>query len=200
MKLAIRWAVSCLLLAACGTALPATKDNQIYNDLIAQGIAMNNGQMVTLPQPTMADNLNEQKQEQVIATVVKLTTDDNVSGIGEVYCDTFGPKAMTAMIEDVFARHVEGMDPFHIEALWRKAYGTGYTLRPDASLMGVLSGIEIALWDIKGKAVGKPVYELLGGKVHDSLRSYTYIYPDLAKGQDEKIYWNAEASAERGVR
>jgi 2-dehydro-3-deoxyphosphogalactonate aldolase len=130
---------------------------------------------------------------------VKLTTDDNVSGIGEVYCDTFGPKAMTAMIEDVFARHVEGMDPFHIEALWRKVYGTGYTLRPDASLMGVLSGIEIALWDIKGKATGKPVYELLGGRVHESLRSYTYIYPDTAKGQDSSIYWNAEASAERAA-
>ena len=130
---------------------------------------------------------------------VKLTTDDNISGIGEVYCATFGPKAMVAMIEDVFARYVEGMDPFHIEALWRRAYGSGYTLRPDASLMGVLSGIEIALWDIKGKAVGKPVYELLGGKVHDSLRSYTYIYPDIAKGQDEKIYWNAEASAERAA-
>ena len=43
---------------------------------------------------------------------VKLTTDDNISGIGEVYCATFGPKAMTAMIEDVFARYVEGSDPF----------------------------------------------------------------------------------------
>ncbi len=130
---------------------------------------------------------------------VKLTTDDNISGIGEVYCATFGPKAMTAMIEDVFARYVEGIDPFHIEALWRRAYGSGYTLRPDASLMGVLSGIEIALWDIKGKATGKPVYELLGGRVHESLRSYTYIYPDLAKGQDDSIYWNAEASAERAA-
>lgn len=130
---------------------------------------------------------------------VKLTTDDNVSGIGEVYCATFGPKAMTAMIEDVFTRYVEGMDPFHIESLWRKAYGSGYTLRPDASLMGVLSGIEIALWDIKGKATGKPVYELLGGRVHESLRSYTYIYPDFSRGQDETIYWNAEASAGRAA-
>ena len=60
------------------------------------------------------------------------------------------------------------MDPFHIEALWRKVYGSGYTLRPDVSLMGVLSGIEIALWDIKGKATGKPVYELLGGRVHEA--------------------------------
>ena len=132
-------------------------------------------------------------------TFVKLTTDTGITGIGECYCATFGPKAMTAMIEDTYGRYVEGMDPFHIEALWRKVYGSGFTHRPDVSLMGVLSGIEIALWDIIGKSVGKPVYELLGGRVHEKLRSYTYIYPDLAKGQDDSIYWNAEASAERAA-
>jgi 2-dehydro-3-deoxyphosphogalactonate aldolase len=128
---------------------------------------------------------------------VKLTTDDGISGIGEVYCDTFGPKVIEAMIADMFERHVAGMDPFHIEALWRKVYGSGFTMRPDTSVMGVLSGIEIALWDIKGKALGKPIYELLGGLVHERVRTYTYIYP-TAK-QDEQIYWNAEASAERAA-
>jgi len=131
---------------------------------------------------------------------VKLTTDDGISGIGEVYCDTFGPRVMETAIHDVFGRHVEGMDPFHIEKLWRLVYGTGYTLRPDATLIGVLSGIEIALWDIKGKATGKPVYELLGGRVHERLRSYTYIYPDVSKGEDASIYWNAELSAERAAQ
>lgn len=132
-------------------------------------------------------------------TFVKLTTDTGISGIGESYCATFGPKAMTAMIEDTFGRYVEGMDPFRLEDLWRRVYGSGYTLRPDISLMGVLSGLEIALWDIIGKALGKPVYDLLGGRVHDRLRSYTYIYPDIAKGQDDSIYWNAEQSAERAA-
>ena len=130
---------------------------------------------------------------------VKLTTDNGIVGYGECYCATFGPKAMTAMIEDTFGRYVEGMDPFHIEDLWRKVYGSGFTQRPDVSLMGVLSGIEIALWDIIGKALHKPIYELIGGKVQDKLRSYTYIYPNLAKGQDDSIYWNAEQSAERAV-
>jgi galactonate dehydratase len=132
-------------------------------------------------------------------TFVKLTTDTGISGIGECYGATFGPKAMTAMIEDTFGRYVEGMDPFHLESLWRKVYGSGYTLRPDVSLMGVLSGIEIALWDIIGKSVNKPVYELLGGRVHEKLRSYTYIYPDLSKKQDDSVYWNAEQSAERAA-
>jgi 2-dehydro-3-deoxyphosphogalactonate aldolase len=107
------------------------------------------------------------------------------------------------MIEDVFERHVEGTDPFHIERLWRTVYGRGYTLRPDVSLMGVLSGIEIALWDICGKSVGKPVYDLLGGKVHEKLRTYTYLYPKdgAVFSEDEPHVYNdsdlaAEAAAE----
>ena len=130
---------------------------------------------------------------------VKLTTDNGITGIGECYCDSFGPNAMTAMIEDCFGRYVHGMNPFNIEALWRKVYGSGYSARPDPTLMAVLSGIEIALWDIIGKATERPVYELLGGRVHEKLRSYTYIYPDLAKGQTDAIYWNAEQSAERAA-
>jgi galactonate dehydratase len=132
-------------------------------------------------------------------TFVKLVTDNGITGIGECYCATFGPKAMTVMIEDVFERYVQGMNPFQIEAMWRKVYGSGYTLRPDVTLMGVLSGLEIALWDILGKAVEKPVYELLGGRVREKLRSYTYIYPNLDKGQNDSIYWNAEQSAERAA-
>ena len=73
----------------------------------------------------------------------------------------------------------------------------GYSQRPDTSLVGVLSGIEIALWDILGKALGKPVYELLGGRVHERLRSYTYIYPQ--GDEDESIYHNAELSAKRAA-
>lgn len=132
-------------------------------------------------------------------TFVKLVTDDGIAGIGEVYAASFGPAALTAMIHDVFGRHVEGMDPFRIEHLWRRVYSSGYSQRPDPSLVGVLSGIEIALWDIVGKATGRSVADLLGGRVRDRLRSYTYIYPDLARGQDDSIYWNAEASAERAA-
>ena len=130
---------------------------------------------------------------------VKLTTNDGISGIGEIYCDTFGPDVIAAMVADVFARHVEGMDPFAIEALWRCVYGTGYSMRPDISLVSVLSGIEIALWDIKGKALGKPLHALLGGKVHDKLRSYTYIYPKIEDGESESIYWDPERSARRAA-
>ncbi len=133
-------------------------------------------------------------------TFVKLTTSNGIHGYGEVYCDTFGHKAITVMIEDTFQRYVLGMNPFDLEAMWRKAYSSGYTQRPDASLQGVMSGLEIALWDIMGKATSRPVYELLGGKVHEKLRSYTYIYPDRNKGQDDSIFWNPEQSAERAAQ
>ncbi len=128
---------------------------------------------------------------------LKLVTDNGIEGVGEVYAATFGPHVVARMIEDVCARHVIGSDPFRIERLWRNVYGSGYTLRPDVSLMGVLSGIEMACWDIVGKALDKPVHALLGGKVRERLRSYTYIYP--GEGEDEGIYHDADLSAQRAA-
>ncbi|MBV9635220.1 MAG: mandelate racemase/muconate lactonizing enzyme family protein [Methylobacteriaceae bacterium] len=131
---------------------------------------------------------------------LKLKTDDGIEGVGEVYTASFGPRAVVAMIEDVFADHVEGSDPFRIEALWRNVYGRGYSQRPDISLIGVLSGIEMALWDILGKALGKPVHALLGGKVHERLRTYTYLYPSEAEGHgysDAAVYRDPDLAAQR---
>lgn len=128
---------------------------------------------------------------------VKLISDNGIEGIGEVYTATFSPAVVQAMIEDVFEHHVQGSDPFHVERLWRRVYGRGYTLRPDLSLMSVLSGIETACWDIVGKSVEKPVYELLGGQVHDRLRTYTYIYP--REGEDLSVYSDPDLAAERAL-
>ena len=128
---------------------------------------------------------------------VKLTTDSGVVGYGEVYSVPFHPDVVARMIEDVCARHVIGADPFKIEQLWRRVYGSGYTLRPDTSLMGVLSGIETACWDIIGKALDKPVYELLGGRVHERLRAYTYIYPE--PDDDTDVYSDPDLAAERAA-
>ncbi|MYG55123.1 MAG: mandelate racemase/muconate lactonizing enzyme family protein, partial [Acidimicrobiaceae bacterium] len=132
---------------------------------------------------------------------VKLVADDGTVGYGEVYTATFSPHVVAQMIEDVCERHVIGHDPFHIETLWRNVYGRGYTSRPDISLISVLSGIEIACWDLIGKAVDKPVYELLGGQVHERLRSYTYLYPSAADGPDpyteNRVYSDPQLAAQR---
>jgi galactonate dehydratase len=109
-------------------------------------------------------------------TFVKLVTDDGVEGIGEVYCVPFHPDALRAMIDDVMQRIVIGRDPHRIEDLWRTLYSRGFTQRPDPSIAAVTSGIEMACWDIIGKACDRPVHALLGGKVRDRLRTYTYLY------------------------
>ncbi len=128
---------------------------------------------------------------------LQLVTDDGVVGIGEVFPGTFHPTVVERMVADVFDRHVAGADPFRIESLWRRVYARGYTGRPDLSLVGVLSGIEMACWDIVGKALGKPVYELLGGRVHERLRSYTYLYAEDADAGD--VYHDPALAAERAV-
>ncbi|MBV2360093.1 mandelate racemase/muconate lactonizing enzyme family protein [Thalassococcus sp. CAU 1522] len=109
--------------------------------------------------------------------LVKLTTDDGITGWGECYASSVGPKAMQAVIEDVFARHFAGEDPHRIELFFRRAYSAGFTQRPDLTVMGAFSGLEIACWDILGKAAGKPVHALMGGHLRDSVRAYTYLYP-----------------------
>ena len=134
---------------------------------------------------------------------LKLSTDTGIEGVGEVYTASFGPAAVTAMIKDVFEHHVLGADPFQIETLWRNVYGRGYSQRPDISLLSVLSGIEMALWDIIGKALDKPVYALLGGKVHERLRTYTYLYPPVEEGHaytDHAVYRDPDAAAQRAIK
>jgi len=132
---------------------------------------------------------------------VKLTTDDGITGIGEVYNATFSAPVVKHMIEDVFGAHVENTDPFQIETLWRNVYGRGYSMRPDISLMGVLSGLETALWDIVGKACGKPVYDLLGGCVNEKIRTYTYLYPpdDISANSAHPVYSDPDVAANRAM-
>jgi L-alanine-DL-glutamate epimerase-like enolase superfamily enzyme len=131
-------------------------------------------------------------------TFVKLTTDDGIVGYGECYASTVGPKALNAVIEDVFARHVEGESPENIELMFRRVYSSGFTQRPDPTVMGAFAGIEIACWDILGKARNRPVWALLGGKMNERIRAYTYIYPRPDQNQAEfwvNPDWQAEAAA-----
>ena len=130
--------------------------------------------------------------------LVKLTTDTGITGWGECYAASVGPVAMRAVIEDVFARHMQGENPENIELMFRRAYSSGFTARPDLTVMGAFSGLEIACWDILGKARERPVWALLGGRVNDRIRAYTYLYPLPHHDQD---FWvspdqAAEAAAD----
>jgi 2-dehydro-3-deoxyphosphogalactonate aldolase len=141
---------------------------------------------------------------------VKLTTDGGVPGYGEAYSIPFHPRVVEDMIRDVCERYVIGADPFKIERLWRLVYSSGYTQRSGPAMMGALSAIETACWDIVGKELGKPVYELLGGQVHEKLRSYTYLYPDASETSDVRggtprgstgsdVYTDPDIAAERAA-
>ncbi len=109
--------------------------------------------------------------------LVKLTTDDGITGWGECYATSIGAQAMRTVIEDVFARHMEGENPENIELMFRRVYSSGFTQRPDLTVIGAWSGLEIACWDILGKARDRPVWALLGGRMNDRVRGYTYLYP-----------------------
>lgn len=122
-------------------------------------------------------------------TFVKLTTDNGIVGYGEVYAAAVGPTAMQAVIADVFARHMEGENPENIELMFRRAYSGGFTQRPDPTVIGAFSGLEIACWDILGKAHDRPIYALMGGLMNARIRSYTYLYPLPHHDLDE--YWTS---------
>ena len=127
--------------------------------------------------------------------LVKLTTDTGVTGWGECYAASVGPEAMTAVIKDVFARHMQGDTPENIEMMFRRAYSAGFTQRPDLTVMGAFSGLEIACWDILGKDRDRPVHMLLGGRMNDRIRCYTYLYP--LPQHDMSTFWTSpELAAE----
>jgi len=121
---------------------------------------------------------------------VKVTTDTGIVGYGEVYAAAVGPVAQSAVIEDVFARHMAGEPPDAIEKMFRRAYSSGFTQRPDPTVMGAFSGLEMACWDIVGKALDRPVHALLGGLVNDRLRAYSYIYPFAGQDHDPATFFS----------
>jgi len=126
---------------------------------------------------------------------VVLQTACGIRGYGEIYAASFAPETVSTMVADVFGRYLDGQNPFEIERFWRRAHGSGFSHRPDPSMQGVVSGLEMACWDIVGKALDRPVYDLLGGKVNERLRTYTYLYPRA--DQDAASFYNdASASAE----
>ena len=109
--------------------------------------------------------------------LVKLTTDTGIVGWGECYASSLGPKAMDPVIRDVFERYFLDENPENIERLFRRVYSSGFTQRPDLTVMGAFSGLEIACWDILGKHRERPVWALLGGVMNERIRAYSYLYP-----------------------
>jgi D-galactarolactone cycloisomerase len=127
-------------------------------------------------------------------TLVQVETDDGISGIGS--CSGNG-ELLEAIVTRVLKPLLVGMDPTEIDEIWDKAYVRGGHKEFGTRGIGVvaLSGVDIALWDILGRARGVPVYELLGGKCRDKVPVYaTALYPEEAA----KVVAKARAFAEQG--
>lgn len=125
------------------------------------------------------------------AVYVKLTTDTDLVGYGEA--TTFAPRAVVGMIEEI-GPYLIGEDPRRIEHLWQEGFRRLFT-RGGPVTGAALAGIDIALWDLKGKALNAPVYELLGGLSRDRVRLYGHVTGTSA----DEIAANARDLASTGV-
>ena len=130
--------------------------------------------------------------------LVKVTTDTGITGWGECYASSVGPEAMKHVIRDVFERHMQGENPENIERMYRKVYSSGFTQRPDLTVMGAWSGLEIACWDILGKDRVRPVWALIGGLMNERIRAYSYLYP-LPHHSMQDFWISPEGAAESAL-
>ena len=114
------------------------------------------------------------KRTQWNPVFVRITTDEGITGVGEAgLAYDWGHSAAAAMIKEIADAVLIGFDPFNTELLWTRMLRESFWgLGGGPVIYSAMSAIDTALWDIKGKALGVPVYQLLGGKVNDKLRTY----------------------------
>jgi len=113
---------------------------------------------------------------------LELITDEGISGLGEritggSYSHDLGAlQSQVKLIEELVGQYVIGEDPTRIERIWDRMYASRHDFRhPSLYATPVISAIDMALWDIVGKAANQPIYNLLGGMYHEKLRAYAYM-------------------------
>jgi D-galactarolactone cycloisomerase len=103
-----------------------------------------------------------------MAMIVEIETDDGLVGWGECY----GPAWITATVVKSMTPLLIGMDPLRTDALWQELYARFRDHGQKGVIIEGLSGIDIALWDIKGKHFGVPAYQLMGGPLRTNVQAY----------------------------
>ena len=121
---------------------------------------------------------------------LKIMTDDGLVGWGEPVVE--GRAATVQMAVEEMSEYLIGKDPGNIEDIWQVLYRSGF-YRGGPILTSAISGIDHALWDIKGKRLGVPIYDLLGGSVREKMRVYSWIGGD--KPVDTAISAQARVAA-----
>ncbi|MBC2664921.1 L-rhamnonate dehydratase [Novosphingobium flavum] len=102
-------------------------------------------------------------------TVVEVETDEGLIGLGNV---ALAPSVAKQIVERYLAPLVIGHDPFDYEFLWQRMYRSTHAWGRKGVGMAAISAVDLAIWDLMGKAVNKPVFKLLGGRVKDKIRCY----------------------------
>jgi galactonate dehydratase len=121
---------------------------------------------------------------------VKVHTDEGITGIGE--SGAWGHLEASEAAIQKFARYLVGQDPRRIEHHWQSMYRSSHFR--GAAIMGGISALDIALWDIAGKSFDVPVYQLLGGKVRDKARVYYHVFGNTR----EKLVAGVKAAKAQG--
>ena len=102
---------------------------------------------------------------------VRVYTDEGIVGIGE--CFHRQPRVTKMLVEDLLKPSLVGKDPLDTELRWRDMARAGSAQELGGAIFCAIAGLDIALWDIKGKALGMPIYRLLGGKLRDTVPVYS---------------------------
>jgi len=138
-------------------------------------------------------SFSQHKYSSRVVCIVKITTDEGIIGWGE----SFGPAIVNkTIIDNVYASLVIGMDPFDTEVIWEKLYNKLRDHGQKGVSIEAISAIDIALWDIKGKALNMPVYKLLGGTFRKRIKAYaTGLYY-----RDDRKIGKLEEEAEKYMK
>jgi galactonate dehydratase len=130
-------------------------------------------------------------------TIVRVITDDGLEGFGEVRMLNH-TDALLGYFAEAVPNHVLGHDPFDIEALFQRMYRNDFARAGEIALSGIAT-IEMACWDIVGKALGQPVYRLLGGAVRDRIKAYANGWYTVERTPQE-FHAAAKRVIEKGYR
>ena len=136
------------------------------------------------------------------ATLVEVVTDQGVTGWGEAFAQGLEPPQIAvAVIESALKPLLLGADPLDTEVLWHRMYHATRDYGRKGSVVAAISAIDIALWDIAGKAHGCPVYQLLGGAFRTRVQAYaTGFYRISGQGEASRLGEEAIAHYEAGFR
>jgi len=136
------------------------------------------------------------------ATLVEVQTDEGITGWGEALCQGLQPPEIAAAaIEHVLKGLVVEADPLQPEVLWQRMYHHTRDYGQKGAVIGAISGIDIALWDIAGKARREPVAKLLGGMFRTRVEAYaTGFYRIKGQGEAARLAQEAESHIAKGFR